>query len=203
MARAGLNAEVLVAAALRFLDAEPERPLALAPLAAEFGVALPSLYKHVRGLDALRGLVAVHMVDTLAEALAAAVAEAGPAAPAPVGLAAIAHAYRGVARVHPGGYAFLLRAPGAGEDALQRAADRVLVPILGVLAAYGLTGAAAIDAARVVRSGLHGFTSLERAGGFGLPREVDRSFAVLVEALDAACARGATAAAVRDDDHRS
>jgi hypothetical protein len=33
---------------------------------------------------------------------------------------------------------------------------------------------------------LHGFVTLEAAGGFGLPRDVDRSFDRLVDALDAA-----------------
>ena len=47
-----------------------------------------------------------------------------------------------------------------------------------------------IDAAALssIRAALHGFTSLEAAGGFGMPRAVDRSFARLVDALDTALA---------------
>lgn len=51
------------------------------------------------------------------------------------------------------------------------------------LTGYGLTGDDAIDAVRAVRAALHGFIALEAAGGFGLPREIDRSFERLVTAL--------------------
>jgi len=36
---------------------------------------------------------------------------------------------------------------------------------------------------RIARAGLHGFVSLEAAGGFGLPRDVDRTFDRLIETL--------------------
>ena len=41
---------------------------------------------------------------------------------------------------------------------------------------------------RAVRSALHGFVSLEHAGGFGLPVDIDRSFDRLVTAMDRALA---------------
>jgi len=37
-----------------------------------------------------------------------------------------------------------------------------------------------------LRSALHGFVVLENAGGFGLPQDIERSFAQLVAALDIA-----------------
>jgi hypothetical protein len=36
---------------------------------------------------------------------------------------------------------------------------------------------------RALRSALHGFASLEAAGGFGLPRDVNRSYRFLVDTL--------------------
>jgi hypothetical protein len=53
--------------------------------------------------------------------------------------------------------------------------------VLDVLAGYGLTGADAVHAARALRSALHGFVSLEAAGGFGLPESLDESYDRLVE----------------------
>jgi len=47
-----------------------------------------------------------------------------------------------------------------------------------------MRGADAIHAARAVRSALHGFVSLEAAGGFGLSEDVDESYARLVGLLD-------------------
>lgn len=43
--------------------------------------------------------------------------------------------------------------------------------------------AAAIQAARSLRSAVHGFVSLELAGGFGMPVDADASFAWLAELL--------------------
>ena len=37
----------------------------------------------------------------------------------------------------------------------------------------------------MLRVALHGFTTLEAAGGFGLPQSVDATFTRLVDALDA------------------
>jgi hypothetical protein len=56
--------------------------------------------------------------------------------------------------------------------------------VLAVLAGYGVTGDAAIDAARALRAALHGYATLEAAGGFGIPRDVDRSFGALLDGLD-------------------
>ncbi|MDI5938548.1 TetR-like C-terminal domain-containing protein, partial [Micromonospora sp. DH15] len=54
------------------------------------------------------------------------------------------------------------------------------------LRGYGLDGDDAVDATRVLRSALHGFLALEAAGGFGLPRDLDRSYDQLVAGLDVA-----------------
>jgi ABC-type amino acid transport substrate-binding protein len=64
------------------------------------------------------------------------------------------------------------------------AGDAVMRTILAMLAERGLADDAAIDAARVLRASLHGFVTLEAAGGFGLPRDVDRTYERLVAWLD-------------------
>jgi hypothetical protein len=48
--------------------------------------------------------------------------------------------------------------------------------VLDVLASYGLRGDDALHAVRRLRSVVHGFATLESAGGFGIPLEVDESF---------------------------
>jgi hypothetical protein len=76
-----------------------------------------------------------------------------------------------------------VRAPERGDAEHTAAADDVLQIVLAVLAGYALRGDDAIDAARAFRSTLHGFISLEYAGAFGLPVDVDRSFDRLVAGL--------------------
>lgn len=98
----------------------------------------------------------------------------------------MAHAYRDFARTHPGRYAATLRVRGPDDPEADEASRWVLEVVFSVLARYGLAGADAVEAARALRAALHGFVALEAADGFGLPRDVDRSFNRLVEILDAA-----------------
>ena len=179
MPRAGLTREVVVAEAAQVADRIGYERLTLAAVAERFGVAVPSLYKHVAGLGALRRELALLSITQLGRALHDATASGDD-------LGLIAHAYRDFARSHPGRYAATIRAADPSDDQLVAASDDVLGIVLGVLAGYGIRNAAAIDAARTLRSALHGFVTLEAAGGFGIPQDVDRSFERMVEMLDAA-----------------
>lgn len=186
MPRAGLSRASLVTVAGDIADEAGWDRLTLAAVAERVGVRLPSLYKHIDSLDGLRRDVAVAAVGSLAGALsAAAVGKAGGDA-----LRAVAVAYRDFARRHPGRYAATVRAPAPGDAVHAAAADDALRVIFAVLAGYGLTGPAAVDAARALRAALHGFVALETGGGFGLPRGIDRSFKGLVAGLDAALRAG-------------
>jgi hypothetical protein len=79
-----------------------------------------------------------------------------------------------------------VRAPAADDAALEAAAAEILSIFDDVFAGYGITGSDAVDAARFVRSTLHGFVSLELGGGFGLPHSADTSFQRLVAATNRA-----------------
>lgn len=183
MPRAGLTPAIVVDRAAELADEVGYDGLTLALVAARLGVAVPSLYKHVDGLDALRRGVAIQAVAELGEALRVSLDE-GFATDPSARLRTLASAFRGYAKAHPGRYAATVRAAPPGDAEHARASDAVLATVLEVLAEQGLTGPAAIDATRALRATLHGFVTLEAAGGFGLPREVDRSFEVAVEALE-------------------
>jgi hypothetical protein len=53
------------------------------------------------------------------------------------------------------------------------------------MSSLGLQGEDAIHAVRAFRSMVHGFATLEVAGGFGMPQDCDESFRRLVNALAA------------------
>jgi AcrR family transcriptional regulator len=180
--RAGLSRRAVVTAAAELADEAGWDRLTLAALAGRLGVRLPSLYKHIPSLDGLRRDVAVLAVTELGEALGtAAVGRAGPDA-----LRAVAAAYRGYGQRHPGRYAATVRAPAPDDVEHNAAAESVLRVVLAVLAGYRVTGDDAIDAARALRSALHGFLTLEAAGGFGMPADIDRSYRRLIDGLDVA-----------------
>jgi AcrR family transcriptional regulator len=184
--RAGLSTASVVGAAADLADDGGLDALTLARIAASVGVRTPSLYNHVAGLDDVRRRVALVALRELGDALRdAAVGRAGDDA-----LIAMAHAYRAYARAHPGRYAATQRAPAAGDDDLRAAGAAAVDVLLAILRGYGLGGDEAIHAARGVRSALHGFVALETGGGFGIPVDLDESFARMVAAL----ARGLRAA---------
>ena len=187
MPRMGLTRQRVVAEAGAVADEAGLDRLVLAAVAKRLGVTLPGLYKHIDSLDGLRRDLAVLGVRDLTEVMAAAaVGKSGRAA-----LQGIAAAYRRYAAEHPGLCAASVRAPDPG-DAEHAAAGQVAVDvILAALDGYQLSGADAVDAVRSLRVVLHGFTSLEAAGGFGLPQSADETFARLIDSLDATFARWA------------
>lgn len=184
MPRAGLTPARVVAAAADLADEVGLDRLTLAALAQRLGVALPSLYKHVRGLDAVQQRISALVTAELADVASAAVAGRSRTA----ALRAMADAFRAYAHRHPGRYPAVQRVPDPDDPAHVAAGERLVGTIYAVLAGYGLSGEAAVDATRAFRSAVHGFVLLESTGGFGLPRSVDRSYAQLVGALDAAFA---------------
>ena len=153
--------------------------LTLAALAERLGVRQPSLYKHIDGMDALQRGLSIRAKNELAYVLARAAVgrERGDA------VTSIAHVYRTWALEHPGRYTAAQRAPAKGDADDIAASQAVLQVATDVLAGYQLRDDDAIDATRALRSTLHGFVTLEAAGGFGLPVDVDRSFERLVGGL--------------------
>ena len=182
MPRAGLTSDVVVDGAAQLVDESGSERLTLSELAKRFGVAQPSLYKHVQGLDDLNRLLAVRVIGEVAETMRrATTGKAGADA-----VSALADAYRAYALAHPGRYPYILRAPAPGEALLAAAATEILSIFDDVFAGFGITGTDAIDATRFVRSALHGFVSLELGGGFGMPYSADNSFRRLVAATNRA-----------------
>jgi len=178
--RAGLSPARVVEVAAEIADEAGFEALSLAAVAERCGVRLPSLYKHVRSLDAVRLEVSALAIRELGAATTAAVLGHSRRD----AVLAMAVAWRAYARTHPGRYAATVAAPTGEHQGQADAAAAFLVVVEATLAGYGLRGDDAIDAARAVRSTLHGFVDLENRGGFGLPVDVDRSFERLVLALE-------------------
>jgi AcrR family transcriptional regulator len=178
----GLDAAAVVAAAGQIADAEGLEAVTLARVAAELGVRSPSLYNHVAGHAALLRAVAIESVEELAAAITGAAVGRSRAD----AIRAVADAYRAYALEHPGRYAATVRAPEQGDAEAETAAAAAVSPLVAVLAGWGIEGDDAVHLVRVLRSGLHGFVSIEMAGGFGLKLDVDRSYELLLDGLVAA-----------------
>lgn len=180
MARRGLDADRVVEEAVRIADADGLAAVTLARVAASLGVRTPSLYNHVAGLDALQRAIALRGLRELGDALRrAAVGRARGDA-----LMALAIAYRDYAHAHPGCFAATV-APAADDAACKAAAAEVVDVVVAIVGAWGLRDEDALHAVRAIRSALHGFVTIEAAGGFGIPLDLDVSYARLVQTLAA------------------
>jgi AcrR family transcriptional regulator len=177
MPRAGLTPDRVVTEAERLTDQDGPDGLTMAALATSLGVRQPSLYKHIDGLPALQRTIAVRAKAELSHVLArATVGKSRDDA-----IRALAAAYRTWSHQHPGRYQATLHAPDPTDPDDDAASAAAVTVVLDVLAGYDLHGADAVHAARGLRSALHGFVSLEAAGGFGLPHNLDDSYHQLIE----------------------
>ena len=178
--RPGLDKAAVVRAAAELVNAEGPEALALGRLAERLDIQTPSLYNHIDGLPGLQRDLAVLGTHELGERLAtAAIGKSGLQA-----LAATAQAYREYVKENPGVYQYSVRSAANVQPVdpdLQAAQERVIQISLAVVGSFGLQGEEALHALRGLRSLVHGFATLETAGGFGLPLDCDESFRRLIE----------------------
>lgn len=158
---ARLSRDVIVNAAMTFLDREGWDALTINALAAHLGTKGPSLYNHVHSLDDLRRTVRMRVIDDII-AMLNTVCEGRTRDDAVV---VMASAYRSYAHHHPGRYSAFTRLPFGGDDPEYAAATRAAAgPVIGVLASFGLEGEDAFYAALEFWSAMHGFVLLEMTG---------------------------------------
>ena len=157
-------------------------------IANEMGVTQPALYRHVDGVDGLWRELGLRGREELAEAIGDAVmGRSGADA-----VRAAALAWRAFANDQPLLYLATDRVPCAGDDELEAAVARV-VQILGrALRSFSLDDLTADQAARSLRSALHGFVHLEIVDGHPEAGDLDASFDAMVEMLCSGFTRLAT-----------
>ena len=190
----GLTLDDVVAKAAEIADRDGLDQLSLASLAASLGVRSPSLYNHVDGLPGLRRQLAIRAGRQMADELTGAI---GGTTDSPTDrLRAIGVAYRHFALAHPGLYAATLPAPTPEQD--PEVADALASPVksvASVLEPMGIASSDMIPLIRALRASIHGFVDLELGGGFGLPDDIDDSFATTIDLIvSAIAARSSTSA---------
>ena len=177
--KAGYSQADVVAAALAQVNARGWHELSMGEVAQRLKIKAPSLYNHVDGVTGLRRLLAIHASRVMNDALTkATVGKSGEGA-----ARAMAHAHRAFLKANPGLLDATVAAPPKRDREWNAAAAAVIGTCVAVLQSYGLRQEQALHAIRGFRSAVHGFVTLELNGGFGLPLDVDRSFAWLVDAL--------------------
>ena len=181
MPRAGLTPERLAQEGAALADEVGFDQVTPTALARRVGVQVASLYSHVGGADDLRTRIALLALEELADRAAAALAgRSGRDA-----VRALADTSRDYARQHPGRYdAARLRLDPV--TAAASAGPRHAELMRAALRDYRLSEADQTHAVRLIGSLVHGFVSLEGAGGFdhSTPSS-DASWERVVDAVDA------------------
>lgn len=156
-----LSRDVIVSAALTFLDREGWDALTINALAAQLGTKGPSLYNHVDSLEDLRRTVRMRVIDDILQMLST----VGSGRTRDDAVMTMASAYRSYAHHHPGRYSAFTRMPLGGDDPEYTAASHAAAePVIEVLTSYGLAGDDAFYAALEFWAALHGFVLLEMTG---------------------------------------
>jgi AcrR family transcriptional regulator len=175
----------IVVAARDLLEAGGPEAVTMQAVAGRVGVRAPSLYKRVASRSALLVAVAEDAMTEVGDVMARAGGGDDPAAD----LRSMAAGFRAWAQRSPNAYRHLFGPFPAGERPSTGLGAVAVAPLLRACAS--LVGPErALDAARLLTAYVHGFTSMELAGGFGLGGDVDRAFDFGVETLAAALARG-------------
>ncbi|QBD75449.1 TetR/AcrR family transcriptional regulator [Ktedonosporobacter rubrisoli] len=171
--RAGLDHKMVVQAAAELADANGLAELSLATLASKLGVRTPTLYHYIRdGLSGLHRELALRGCQEIAQRLGKAImGKSGEEA-----IRALAHTYRTFVKEHPGLYAALVPAAPKEDTALQQAQTEVVEIVVRAFSAYHMSEPDTIHTVRILRSLVHGFTTTEVSGGFGLPLDIDETF---------------------------
>ena len=183
MPRARLTPLSVTEAGAALIDEIGFENLSMGLLAERLGVKTPALYKHVTSQADLAHRIAVLAMTEFADAIRDAIqGRAGRDA-----LAAGAQAMRTYVREHPGRYtaadAAASRASGP-DDPIIPAVARVVASWAAMLRGYHLDSSQESHALRMLRSALHGFSTLEAAGGFRFDTSVDDSFTWMIDFLD-------------------
>lgn len=176
--RRRLNRELVIERAAAMADEAGAAPaVSLTALAQALDIRPPSLYNHVASLEDLRyGLAVYSAKQLLLQLRQASLGLVGREA-----LMAIAAAYRRFAHDHPGLYPLTIRAPEPDETELAAVSQEFLQMLMLLMASLGLQGDDALHAIRGLRAVLHGFVSLEAAGGYKMDLDREESFVRLVD----------------------
>lgn len=170
----------MVREAVSLVDTLGHDHLSLGGVASRLGVKPSALYNHVAGIDGLRHELAIAATHNLGAVLRdAIVARSGRAA-----VRELATAYRNFAAVHPGQYAFAMLPFGEHDKELAAAQSQIADLFVLVMQHAGLTDVDAVHTARMLRSAIHGYVSLESIDALTSPIDRDDSFERMLVLLE-------------------
>jgi len=177
MPRMGLTLDQILSTAIEIADESGYESITLSLIAQKLNIKSPSLYNHVKGLDGLRKQLTIYglqkLYDTMADSV---IGKSGDDAILEVG-----RSYVQFARKNPGLYEATTKIDDLNDLEIKQAGDKIVTLAFRLLEVYELDQKQKIHYVRGLRSLFHGFATLERLGGFGMPVDIDESLQEVVE----------------------
>src|SRR5262245_52603493 len=165
--RRRLDRELVLVTAEAIVDRDGWPELTMSALARELGVAVPSLYRHVRNLEALRGELQCRTLLALGLVLERkAMGRSGE-----TGMRALATTFRRFAREHPHRYELAMR-EAVDQAAFAEASIAASRALTAVIRSYGIEDAS-FEPHLSTFAALHGVVALDSAGFFPTPAIAD------------------------------
>lgn len=177
--RVGISRDMLVQLAAELADREGLAAITLARLASLSDVQTPTVSYHVGSLQQLLSDIALLAVEELTATLQVARADA-------TGKEAVREmyrAYRAFIHRHPGRYAASVETPDPEDPRRLAAAGRLARQLNSVFEQIGLHGEDAARAARLLRSAVHGYATLELNAMWQTSLDDDASFDWLLQVI--------------------
>jgi AcrR family transcriptional regulator len=177
--RIGISHDQIVQLAADIADREGLAAVTLARLALLSGARTPSISHHVGSLRQLRADIALLAVEQLTESIKAAGADKlGEEA-----VRAMYRAYRAFVHTYPGRYTASIETPDPADARRLAAAGRLARYLGNAFGQIGLHGDDASRAARLLRSAVHGYATLEMKSAWQMPLDDDATFDWLLNVI--------------------
>ncbi|MCT2537491.1 WHG domain-containing protein [Aquibacillus koreensis] len=170
--RIGLSKQKVLEAAINIADDEGIEKVTMATIAKKLNIKPPSLYNHISSLSALKTEMALVGIQQLYSSMKANMEGIS----GDERVIALSKGYLNFARNHPGLYESTLAAPNAQDKEIYEAANKIVQLAVQTIKHYNFTKEEELHVVRGLRSLLHGFSSLEKANGFGIPIKLNHSF---------------------------
>lgn len=177
--KVGVTRDRLVSIAGQLADEYGFDQFTLAQVAKRLGIRIPSVYNHVDGLPGLRRELALLGGRQILERINL----AADGKTVENAIVTVAQAIRNYAIEHPGLYAASVRAPASDDLEAQQFAREIVDVVQALFEPYQLGERDTVHTVRALRSIIHGFVMLEKAGGFGMPVDREESYQFLIESF--------------------
>ncbi|MCH5585357.1 TetR/AcrR family transcriptional regulator [Shimazuella sp. AN120528] len=179
MPRVGLDQSKIIHAAIELANDQGLEQVTIAALAKKLGVRPPSLYNHFSSLIEIRTKIAREGMQKLEDTLIRSVAgKSGEEA-----ILSFSKQYLTFANANPGLYEATIQPMNVPDNVVADTSKNMIDLLVQLLSAFSLTEQESLHLVRGLRSIVHGFASLQRAGGFQMNFKVEDSLLYTIKLL--------------------